>query len=329
MKLPKNSPQLKRNGHKLERIKKIFLAFSAFVVFIVASGLIGVGPSWLIGIQLGFNAFSSYLTDTQKAQVILMTTLVVFACSCLLYKYWLRKQKRLFWIYVRRVVFVLAPFTLLFNIGFVNYLFIKGQHGGDYGCSREVSLYQADRATYEVNTEDGGGTAFAIDNHGTLLTAYHVIEGERDITTNYGNDTVKLRIVKKNPAYDIALVHMNRATPNFIPLTDTYNIGDPVYLIGWPDNVDLDGDSTITSGIVSRYISSSDANDSGDKEPKGMSFIQTDAASNPGNSGGPLVDTCGALGVMDAISEEGNQAEQGISYVISTDAIYNGLHIKQ
>jgi S1-C subfamily serine protease len=271
------------------------------------------------------------LWNTERAQIIIATLFIDTLTLLLIRRFWLSKKHSNFWRYVRTTALVLSIISLISGVVLPSVLFIRGQRGEDYGCSKVIDLNRAYNATYPINTESGGGTAFAIDNHGTLLTAYHVIAGAKDITLGDGTNS-KLSIIKVNKAFDVALLHYNKPTPDYIPLTTNYSITDPVYEIGWPDNVDYSGSGTITEGIISRFISTQDARDSDDNVPNHMSYIQTDAATNSGNSGGPLLDYCGAVGVINSSSvtvDNGATTQQyGINYATSSEAVKYALQLK-
>lgn len=306
------------------------IAVSAFIVFILLNDISNLLFYWLAGIFLGFMPFQWGLTDTQHAQLALTVGLADSLFLFILLKSWFKRRKLRFWRYMKKVVLVMLPLYLLGAIAISSYQFYKGQNGGDYSCSQEVSLSQAIGAAYPINTDTGGGSAFAIDPNGDLVTAYHVIQGAKYVTTiNPDGSTANLKVVRVNPAYDLALLKYNGKTPDFLPLTDSYNIADQVYIIGWPENYYNSGEQTITSGVISRDISSQDADDSGVKVPAKMAYIQTDAAANPGDSGGPLVDTCGAVGVVDELSlNSDGSVQDGITYTINANTVKFALNLK-
>jgi S1-C subfamily serine protease len=317
--------KLRRNS------KKIAVGMAAIIALVVCNALFNTAVSWLVGIHLGFNAFDHSLVDTRRAQLLIVTLIIDGFVLLWVRNRWISKWRGLFWRCIKVGSLLLACLSLVGGIAIPSFLFIRGQHGGDYGCGQEIGLEQAVNATYPINTDTGGGTAFAIDGHGTLVTAYHVIDGAKTISLGLAGSNPPLKVIRVNKQYDVALLKYDRPTPDYLPLTDTYDITDQVYEIGWPENVDGSGEATITSGIISRDISSQDANDSGDKVPTHMSYIQTDASTNPGNSGGPLLDTCGVVGVMNSSAYSGDPANsaqlEGINYATSSDAVRYALHL--
>lgn len=163
----------------------------------------------------------------------------------------------------------------------------------------------------------GFGSGVIISTDGYIVTNYHVIEGadEIEITTNH-NETYTAKLIGGDEATDIALLKMEGKNFPVIPFgdSDALKIGEWVLAVGNPFNLT----STVTAGIVSatgRGLTSgttrrnpfSSSRDQAQVE-KIQSFIQTDAAVNPGNSGGALVNTRGELvGINTMIySETGN-----------------------
>ena len=156
-----------------------------------------------------------------------------------------------------------------------------------------VGMPGAERVPGHPKTVRGSG--FIIDKSGVILTNYHVVQGAYDIHVMLSDGAMLPgRILASTPAIDLALVRVSTQHP----LTavhwadsDKAQIGDPVFAIGNALGIGL----TVTSGIVSalnRNIMDTPYDD----------FIQTDAAINHGNSGGPLFNLSGdVIGVDSAI----------------------------
>ncbi|MDN5275478.1 MAG: mucD [Candidatus Saccharibacteria bacterium] len=206
----------------------------------------------------------------------------------------------------------------------------KSKSSSDTTCDMETTLEKAIGATYPVATENGTGTAFAIDANGTLLTAYHVIEGAQSIVLNLEDGQVKVDVVNTAPDYDLALLKVDRATPEYLDIVTNYDLAEDVYVLGWPGNTFFTGQVTLSQGIVSRTVSTVDVQYVVKSAPDDISFVQTDAAVNPGNSGGALVNACGAIGVISAISTSsyysGLPREEGITYAISGQSVKNAFN---
>ena len=144
----------------------------------------------------------------------------------------------------------------------------------------------------------GSGSGVIIREDGYIVTNNHVIDGATKIEVTLNNNKIyKAELVGTDPATDIALLKIDATNLPTVPFgnSDELRLGEWVLAIGSP----YDLRSTITAGIVSAK-SRSMPNYSG--EFKIESFIQTDAAVNPGNSGGALVNKAGKLmGVNTAI----------------------------
>jgi len=163
----------------------------------------------------------------------------------------------------------------------------------------------------------GSGSGVIIREDGYIVTNNHVIEGatEIEVTLN-SNQTYPATLVGTDPATDIALLKIDASGLPVIPFgdSDKLRLGEWVIAIGSP----YDLRSTITAGIVSAKGRSM-PNYTG--EFKIESFIQTDAAVNPGNSGGALVDKSGNLvGINTAIiSNTGSYA--GYSFAVPSNIV--------
>lgn len=161
----------------------------------------------------------------------------------------------------------------------------------------------------------GSGSGVIITPDGYILTNNHVVEGATEIeVTMNDNTTYSADLIGTDPATDVAVIKVDGESLPTIPVADSENlrIGEWVLAIGSPYQLQ----STITAGIVSAK---------GRKMPnytgefKIESFIQTDAAVNPGNSGGALVDKTGALvGINTAIISE-TGAYSGYSFAIPSN----------
>ena len=163
----------------------------------------------------------------------------------------------------------------------------------------------------------GSGSGVIIREDGYIVTNNHVIEGatEIEVTLN-NNEKYSAVLVGTDPATDVALLKVEAKGLPFIPFADSdkLRLGEWVIAIGSP----YDLRSTITAGIVSAKGRSM-PNYTG--EFKIVSFIQTDAAVNPGNSGGALVDKAGRLvGINTAIiSQTGSYT--GYSFAVPSNIV--------
>ena len=163
----------------------------------------------------------------------------------------------------------------------------------------------------------GSGSGVIIREDGYIVTNNHVIDGASKIeVTLNSNQTYPATLVGTDPATDVALLKIDASGLPVIPFgdSDKLRLGEWVIAIGSP----YDLRSTITAGIVSAKGRSM-PNYTG--EFKIESFIQTDAAVNPGNSGGALVDRAGNLvGINTAIiSQTGSYT--GYSFAVPSNIV--------
>lgn len=165
------------------------------------------------------------------------------------------------------------------------------------------------------------GTGIIISENGYILTNKHVVEGSSDISvvTNDGNSYDNVEIITTDPLSDIAILKISNAKGlKAAELGDSkvLNIGQQVIAIG---NALGEYDGTVTSGIISgvgRTVNAS--SDDGTTKETLTDMIQTDAAINSGNSGGPLVNVQGqVVGVNTAVASEA----QGIGFAIPISSV--------
>ena len=165
------------------------------------------------------------------------------------------------------------------------------------------------------------GSGFVIDKAGHIVTNYHVVENARSVDVSFSNnESMKAKIVGADPSTDIAVLqvdtHARALTPLALGNSDAVRVGDAVVAIGNPFGYDR----TVTAGIVSalqRVI----------RAPNSYSIdhvIQTDAALNKGNSGGPLLDARGnVIGVNSQIAagDSGASGNVGIGFAVPINTV--------
>lgn len=206
-------------------------------------------------------------------------------------------------------------------------------------CSSPIDQYRdKGSAIVPIGTDTGIGSGVLIDGSGTVLTAYHVIDGANDIYANYASGRVKMTIIDTASQYDLALLKLTKFdNQRSFLLSSNYDVGDDVLAYGYPYNALTAGAPSITRGIISRVIPVADLRMTQPDSPDGLELVQTDAAVNPGNSGGALIGRCGLVGIVVSVSDSaqmseyvGAVSEQGISYVVSskTAAQAFNLHIE-
>src|ERR687885_836512 len=160
----------------------------------------------------------------------------------------------------------------------------------------------------QQETQRALGSGFVIDKAGHIVTNYHVIAGARSVEVSFSNhDSMKARIVGKDPGTDIAVLKVNTRSRALTPLTlgnsDALRVGDAVVAIGNPFGLDR----SVTAGIVSALQRQIQA-------PNSYAIdhvIQTDAAINHGNSGGPLLNANGRVIGVNAQIETGSAGGAG------------------
>jgi serine protease Do len=155
----------------------------------------------------------------------------------------------------------------------------------------------------------GVGSGFIIESNGLILTNAHVVEGATTIyVTLTDKREFKAKLLGLDKRTDVAVVKIDARDLPKLPLGDSsrVRVGEWVLAIGSPFGLE----NTVTAGIVSAK-----SRDTGDYLP----FIQTDVAVNPGNSGGPLLNTAGqVIGINSQIfSRSGGY--MGISFAIPID----------
>jgi serine protease Do len=172
---------------------------------------------------------------------------------------------------------------------------------------------------YTLPPQMGSGSGVVVSPDGYIVTNNHVVAGADQLTVTFNDRyTTTAKVVSTDPSTDLAVVKVNEKNLAFMEFgnSDDVRLGQWVLAVGYP----LSLDATVTAGIVSakgRSIGINRTRASGAIE----SFIQTDAAVNPGNSGGALVNTQGQLiGINSAIaSPTGSYA--GYSYAIPANLV--------
>jgi serine protease Do len=171
-------------------------------------------------------------------------------------------------------------------------------------------------------SDDGGhkehsmGTGFIIDSAGYIITNNHVVEGADTIKVKLSSgEEIDAEIIGRDPKTDLGLIKLKKAgTYPFLALGDSrkVKIGDWVVAIGNPFGFD----HTVTSGI----LSARNRRGIGGVPGRYEDYLQTDAAINLGNSGGPLLNLAGeVIGINTAIISSGSGGITGISFAIPTD----------
>ena len=181
---------------------------------------------------------------------------------------------------------------------------------------------QIGEAVVQVRTPEGLGSGFFINADGYLITNFHVIEGETEISVEVYRQTdgqldretyKQVKIIAINKFHDLALLQIeDKNAPKFKFITlgsaDALTVGDSVFAIGSP----LGLERTVTQGIISTKT----------RELEGELYLQTTAQINPGNSGGPLFNMAGeVVGVTNMKITFG----EGLGFAIPVELVKNFL----
>ncbi|NYF78243.1 S1C family serine protease [Granulicella arctica] len=163
--------------------------------------------------------------------------------------------------------------------------------------------------------QQGQGSGFILNKDGLILTNNHVINNAQRVEVTLSDKhKYKATVLTVDKGHDLALIKINNV-PNLVPATlaesHSLIVGQRVYAIGNPFGLS----GTMTRGIVSaiRSIRGQEGNPIEDA-------IQTDAAVNPGNSGGPLLNSRGeVIGITTMIASNGADQSSGIGFAIPID----------
>ena len=167
--------------------------------------------------------------------------------------------------------------------------------------------------------QKGSGSGVIIRSDGYIVTNNHVVQGATNIEVTLNNNkTYEAKVIGTDPATDVALIKVEAENLPVIQFADSdrLRLGEWVLAIGSPLGEELR--STITAGIVSAKGRSM-PNEKG--EYKIESFIQTDAAVNPGNSGGALVNKEGLLVGINTAIVSSNQSYIGYAFAIPSNIV--------
>jgi putative serine protease PepD len=181
-----------------------------------------------------------------------------------------------------------------------------------------VATSQSTNPFGDPQTQKAQGSGFVYDSNGRIITNQHVVEGATSISVRFWNGkTYKAELVGGDPSTDLAVIKVDAPASVLTPLTladsNAVAVGDNVVAIGSPFGLE----NTVTSGIVSalhRQMTS----------PNNFSIddsIQTDAAINHGNSGGPLLNAEAQVIGVNAQIESDSGGNDGVGFAIPSNTV--------
>jgi putative serine protease PepD len=181
------------------------------------------------------------------------------------------------------------------------------------------SIYRlANKGVVEITAAQGQGSGFVYDGDGHIVTNAHVVDGASSVSVKFWNGkTFTAQVVGTDASTDLAVLKVNAPTSELFPLSlgdsSKVLVGDNVVAIGSPFGLA----GTVTSGIVSalhREMTSPNRFAIDDS-------IQTDAAINHGNSGGPLLDAQGKVVGVTSQIESNSGGNEGVGFAIPSNTV--------
>ena len=168
------------------------------------------------------------------------------------------------------------------------------------------------------DTQRAQGSGFVYDTQGDIVTNEHVVDGATSVSVQFWNGaTYKATVVGSDASTDLAVVQVNAPSSLLVPLSlgnsDNVAVGDGAVAIGSPFGLE----ETVTSGIISALHRQIEA-------PNNFTIsnaIQTDAAINHGNSGGPLFDMQGKVIGVTAQIQSDSGGNEGVGFAIPSNTV--------
>jgi S1-C subfamily serine protease len=189
------------------------------------------------------------------------------------------------------------------------------------GGTKSIEQIYADDARGVVNVaqSNGQGSGFVIDRDGYIITNAHVVDGGDTAQVSFAdNESFTAKVVGRDQSTDVALLKVNAPAAALHPIelgsSSALKVGDQVVAIGNPFGLDR----SASTGIVSALGRTIEA-------PNGFTItgaVQTDAAINHGNSGGPLLNMQGqVVGITAQIAQSGVDANVGVGFAVPIDTV--------
>jgi serine protease Do len=153
-----------------------------------------------------------------------------------------------------------------------------------------------------ISDRNGAGTGFVVSPNGHILTNDHVLPQDEALITTASGDEHEARVLARDAAVDLALLHLPGLKETPLVFADPSSLceGQTVFALGHPMGLDF----TVSRGVIS----------SCNRERMGVSYVQTDVALNPGNSGGPIINE---RGEVVGVANWGIAQSQGLGFALS------------
>jgi putative serine protease PepD len=182
----------------------------------------------------------------------------------------------------------------------------------------EITASGSETKQFGMEGQQAQGSGFVYDRDGTLVTNQHVVDGASSISVRFWDGTThSAELVGADRSTDLAVLKVDAPASLLVPLqlgdSSALDIGDPVAAIGSPFGLE----GTLTTGVVSALHRQMTA-------PNQFTItdsIQTDAAINHGNSGGPLLDSRGRVVGVNAQIESETGGNDGIGFAIPSNTV--------
>ena len=170
--------------------------------------------------------------------------------------------------------------------------------------------------------DSGTGSGFVYDRKGHIVTNHHVVASGRNVIVTLSDDTrAPAEVVGSDPSSDLAVIKVDVPEPLLVPVelgdSNRLQVGEQAIAIGNPFGFER----TMTVGVVSSLGRVVPQENNGGYRFSIANLIQTDAAVNPGNSGGPLIDIQGrVIGINSFIFSE-TGVSSGVGFAIPVDTV--------
>jgi serine/threonine-protein kinase len=206
-------------------------------------------------------------------------------------------------------------------------LLVTGVLGGGGGANVAEVVEANGPATVFISAEGETGSGWVLDARaGLIVTNGHVVNGGQRFKIGVGGKLRDATVVGNAPCDDLAVLKVTPATGlKTMPLGSQGSVkeGDDVVALGFPQSASADAKLTATTGVVS--VARTKYEEPTPDVPLYGNVIQIDAALNPGNSGGPLIQSSSKelIGVNSAVRTENQQGRtiQGQNYAIGVDRV--------